>query len=86
MQFKLYKFEENFEETKLNDSIIEHCEKYTDFKMRKISKFAYLKMLELVEEVFDERLYDEPIIFEGKPHFSESKIFFNITHEDDIIV
>ena len=42
MEFKLYKFDEDFDTTKVNDSIRDHCNRYTDFKMRKISLFALL--------------------------------------------
>ncbi|MBP5444552.1 MAG: 4'-phosphopantetheinyl transferase superfamily protein [Acholeplasmatales bacterium] len=86
MQFKLYKFEENFDEKQLHPSIVEHCNKYTDPTMRKISKFAYLKMIELADEAFETEFKDEEIIFEGKPHFANKPdVFFNITHEDNII-
>ena len=85
MQYKLFKFDDNFEENKLHDSVITHCKNYADPKMRRISMFAYYKMLEFVYEVTKENMFDKEISFEGKPHFVDSKIFFNISHEDNII-
>lgn len=84
MPFKVYKYKD-IDETVLNDSVLEHCNYYTDLNMRKLSKFAYAKMLELVKETFNEDLKNEEIVFEGKPHFKESKIKFNISHEDDLV-
>ena len=42
-------------------------------------------MLELVKETFDKDLSGEEIIVEGKPHFKESNIKFNISHEDNLV-
>ena len=84
MPYKVYRVKD-VDETVLNDSVLEHCNYYSDLNMRKISKFAYAKMLELVKETFNQDLSSEEIIFEGKPHFKESKIKFNISHEDNLV-
>ena len=84
MVYKVYRVKD-VDETILNDSVLEHCNYYTDLNMRRISKFAYAKMLELVKEEFDTDLSAEEIIFEGKPHFKESDIKFNISHEDNLV-
>ena len=62
MPFKVYKYKD-IDETVLNESVLEHCNYYTDLNMRKLSKFAYAKMLELVKETFNEDLKNEEIIF-----------------------
>ena len=84
MPYKVYRVKD-VDETVLNDSVLEHCNYYSDLNMRKISKFAYAKMLELVKETFNQDLSSEEIVFEGKPHFKESKIKFNISHEDNLV-
>jgi len=85
MYFKVYEFKEDFEVSKLNNSVVDHCSKYTDPNMRKMSLFAYYKMLELVFESYKMNLYDREISFEGKPHFTDYKMYFNISHEDNLV-
>jgi len=85
MVFKVYPVEEDFDISKLHPSVTEHCNKYTDLRMRKISAFAYFKMLEFVFETYKINLYDREISFEGKPHFVDYKMFFNLSHEDDLV-
>ena len=85
MKFKIFPIEPDFDATMLHSSITEHCDKYTDMQMKKISAFAYLKMLEFVKETYNINLFDREISFEGKPHFVDYKMFFNISHEDDLV-
>ena len=82
----IVKYEENYDTSRLNEGIVNHCNMYTDRFMKDISRFGYAKMLELVKEVFKEDLRDEEIIFEGKPRFAtKTNIFFNISHEDNLL-
>ena len=85
MNFKIYPVENEFDKGMLHSSIIEHCNKYSDMEMKKISAFAYYKMLEFVKETYNVNLFDREISFEGKPHFVDYKMYFNISHEDDLI-
>ncbi len=85
MQYIVCKVDENFDNTKLDSSVREHCDKYTDLTMKKISAFAYYKMLEFVFETYKINLFDHEISFEGKPHFVDYKMYFNLSHEDDLI-
>lgn len=85
MTFKIYPVEQDFDISKLHSSIREHCDKYTDLTMKKTSAFAYYKMLELVLETYNINLFDREMSFEGKPHFVDYKMFFSISHEDDLV-
>ena len=85
MTYKIYTVEEDFDISKLHSSVREHCDKYTDIKMKKISAFAYFKMLEFVFETYKINLYDHEISFEGKPHFTDYKMFFSLSHEDNLV-
>ena len=85
MKFKIFEVNDDFDVAALHDSIIEHCDKYTDMQMKKISKFAYYKMLEFVKETFNINLFEREISFEGKPHFVDYKMFFNLSHEDNLV-
>ena len=85
MYFKVYELKEDFDVSKLNSSVVEHCDKYTNIDMKKISTFAYFKMLELVFESYKINLFDRVISFEGKPHFVDYKMYFSISHEDNLV-
>ena len=85
MTYKIYTVEEDFDISKLHPSVREHCDKYTDLRMKKISAFAYYKMLELVFETYKINLFDREISFEGKPHFVDYKMYFSLSHEDNLI-
>lgn len=85
MQYIVCKVDENFDNTKLDSSVREHCDKYTDLTMKKISAFAYYKMLEFVFETYHINLFDRKISFEGKPHFEDYKMFFSLSHEDNLV-
>lgn len=85
MIYKVYKVDQNFDILKLDSSVKEHCDKYTDLTMKKISAFAYFKMLELVQETYGINLFDRKIDFDGKPKFVDYKMFFSISHEDDLV-
>lgn len=85
MKFKIFEVNDDFDVAALHNSIIEHCDKYTDMQMKKISKFAYYKMLEFVKETFNINLFEREISFEGKPHFVDYKMFFNLSHEDNLV-
>ena len=85
MFFKVFEFKEDFDVSKLNSSVVEHCDKYTNIDMKKISTFAYFKMLEFVFESYKINLFDRVISFEGKPHFADYKMYFSISHEDNLV-
>ena len=85
MFFKVYELKDDIEVSKLSSSIVEHCNKYSNQDAKKISIFAYYKMLEFVFESYKINLFDRVIDFEGKPHFADYKMYFSISHEDNLV-